>query len=155
MSEEAEVKRPEEIFDLAEAQAQDEADFVVRHPKTDAPTTWIWTFFGPGHPNTIAVSNKAAKTAIRESKAQQEARVNGKKWKADEVTIDELRVQYTDNIIGRTKAFTPIKFGSETIEYSPEAVRKFLMDRKMSWLLMQIINFLEEDANFIKPSVVN
>lgn len=139
-------------FDLATTEAQDEGELVIKHPTTDEPTTWVWTFYGPGHPATIAVADKAAKSFLRETKAQQEARVNGKKWKAEDSSLEEMRNQNIDNIMARLKEFTPVKFGSETIAYTPESARALLLDRKKSWLFIQVINYLQDDANFIRPS---
>ena len=145
----------EALFDLATADAQDEGELVIKHPTTEAPTTWVWTFYGPGHPATIAVAEKATKSFLRESKAQQEARINGKKWKAEETSIEEMRDKNIENILARLKGFTPVKFGAEIIEYSPDRARELLLDRKKGWLFAQVINYLQDDANFIQPSVKN
>jgi hypothetical protein len=35
-------------FDLGSLDAHDEAELNIRHSATNEPTTWVWTFFGPG-----------------------------------------------------------------------------------------------------------
>ena len=39
-------------FDIGELDARDEAELAIKHPSTGEPTTWIWTFYGPGHPSS-------------------------------------------------------------------------------------------------------
>lgn len=142
-------------FDLAATVSQDEAQCVIKHPATDELTTWIWTFYGPGHPRTIEVANRASREALREAKAQQEARINGKKWKADDQSIDDMRAKNVDNIVARTASFTPVKMAGQTIVFSPDAAKQLLLDRKMGWLFMQIIEFLREDENFMLRSATS
>ena len=98
-----------EGFDLATMDAQDEAELVIRHPKTLEPTGWIWTFYGPGHAVTTALSNRVAGVALKKAAARRQAQVNGKKWKEDEESLDQLRADQVDGIVTRTKGFTPIK----------------------------------------------
>lgn len=139
-------------FDLGELDARDEAELAIKHPSTGEPTTWIWTFYGPGHPKTVEVANRVSREALRDLAAQKQARVNGKKWKEDEQSIDQLRESNADNIVARTKTFTPVKLGEETISFSPEAAKALLLDRKKGWLYAQILDFLRDDEGFIQPS---
>lgn len=139
-------------LDLDQVAAQDEAEFVVRHPKTGQPTTWVWTFFGPAHPKTIEVANRAMRQLLDENAAKEQARVNGKKWKEEAKDLEKLRADNIANIVARTKTFTPVKLGGERIDFSPEAATKILRDRKNDWLLGDIGEFLRETENFIQPS---
>lgn len=142
-------------FDLAELDASDEAELAIRHPSTGEATTWIWTFYGPGHPKTIEMANRISREALRDAAAQKQARVNGKKWKEDEPTVDEVRATNADNILARTKSFTPVKLGGETINFSPEGAKTLLLDRKKGWLYAQVAEFLRDDEHFIKPSATS
>jgi hypothetical protein len=135
--------------------ARDEGELVIRHPKTLEPTGWIWTFYGPGHAATIALSNRVAGAALKKSAARRQAQVNGRKWKEDEESLEQLRTENVDNIIARTKSFTPMKLNGELIEYSPDAARQLLLDRKKGWLLEQITDYLKDEANFIQPSATS
>ena len=78
-------------FDLSEVDPKDEGELVIRHPKTLAPTGWTWTFYGPGHAATVALSNRVAQAALKRAAARRQAQVNGKKWKEDEESLDQLR----------------------------------------------------------------
>lgn len=139
-------------FDVADFDAQDEITYAVKNPTTDAPTTWIWTFYGPGHPVTVELSNRISREVLRERRAKEQAAVNGKKWKPDEQTPDELRAEMVDGIVTRVKEFTPVKLNGEEITFSKEAAKNLLLDPKKGWLFGQISAVLREDENFIKPS---
>jgi hypothetical protein len=115
-------------FDLSTMDAQDEGEFVIRHPKTLEPTGWTWTFFGPGHAVTMELSNHVAVSALKKAAARRQAQINGKKWKEDEESLEPLRAEQIDGIVTRTKSFSPIKFGDETIfhsqVYSPQMLAR-------------------------------
>lgn len=144
-----------EDFDLASADAQDEATLAIKHPTTDKPTTWLWTFYGPGHPIVVELADRVSRVALRELHEQKQARLNGKKVTLEESTLDQLRAENVDNIVTRLKSFTPVKLGAETISFSPDAARKLLLDRKKGWLYAQVVEWLKEDGNFIQPSATS
>jgi hypothetical protein len=120
-------------FDLSAMDTQDEGELVIRHPKTLEPTGWSWTVYGPGHPVTIALSNRVAGAALKKSAARRQAQINGRKWKEDEESLDQLRTENVDNIVTRTKSFTPIRLDGQLIEFTPDAARQLLLDRKKGW----------------------
>src|SRR5215471_14851061 len=114
-------------FDLSTMDAQDEAELIIRHPKTLQPTGWTWTFYEPGHAVTTELSNRVAGAALKKAAARRQAQINGKKWKEDEESLEQLRADQVDGIVTRTKSFSPIKLGDDTITYSPDAARKLLL----------------------------
>jgi hypothetical protein len=142
-------------FDLSAVDAQDEGKLVIKHPKTLEPTGWTWTFYGPGHATTIELSNRVAGAALKKAAAKRQAQANGKKWKEDEESLDQIRVENVDNIVTRTKGFSPIKLDGQLIEFSADAARRLLLDRKKGWLLEQITEYLRDEANFIQPSATS
>lgn len=142
-------------FNLAVFDAQDESTLVIKNPKTDEPTGWTWTFYGPGHPVTVALANKVSRDSLRELSAQRQARINGKKWKDDEQSPDQLRAQNIDNIVARVKAFTPVDMGDGQVTFSAEAAKELLLDRRKGWLLSQVIEFIKDEENFIQPSATS
>jgi hypothetical protein len=142
-------------FDLSAVDAQDEGLLVIKHPKTLEPTGWTWTFYGPGHATTIELSNRVAGAALKKAAARRQAQANFKKWKEDEESLDQIRVENVDNIVTRTKGFTPIKLDGQLIEFSADAARRLLLDRKKGWLLEQITEYLRDEANFIQPSATS
>jgi len=142
-------------FDLSAVDAQDEGDLVIKHPITLEPTGWIWTFYGPGHPATIELANRVAGAALKKAAARRQAQANGRKWKEDEQSLDQVRAENVDNIVLRTKGFTPIKLDGQMIEFSADAAKRLLLDRKKGWLLAQIVEHLGDEANFIQPSATS
>jgi hypothetical protein len=142
-------------FDLSQVDAQDEGELVIRHPKTLQPTTWIWTFYGPAHPTTTVLANRVADEALQKSAARRQAQANGRKWKEDGQTFDQLRTENVENIVTRTKGFTPVNLDGQAIEFSADAARRLLLDRKKGWLLEQITDYLKDEANFIQPSATS
>jgi hypothetical protein len=142
-------------FDLSAVDAQDEGELVIKHPKTLEPTGWTWTFYGPGHVTTIELSNRVAGASLKKAAAKRQAQANGRKWKEDEESFDQIRVENVDNIVTRTKGFSPIKLDGQLIEFSADAARRLLLDRKKGWLLEQITEYLRDEANFIQPSATS
>ncbi|WP_316214294.1 branched-chain amino acid ABC transporter [Bradyrhizobium sp. SZCCHNR2032] len=140
-------------IDLGTLDAQDEAELVIRHPKTREPTTWVWTFYGPAHAKTRALADRVSREALRRSVAERQARINGEPLPdEDPQTPDQIRAETVDSIVARTKAFTPVKLGDQQIVFSPDAARALLLDRKKAWLFVQIVNYLKAEENFIQPS---
>lgn len=142
---------PADVFDLSELDTGDEASLAIKD-RAGRPTTWIWTFYGPGHPKTIALSNRVSKKFLDEAREKEQAQVNGKKWKAEERSLDDVRQENVRNILERTKGFTPVRINGETIEFSPDAARKLLLDPRKGALFAQISAFLQEEENFMAPS---
>jgi hypothetical protein len=144
-----------ETLDLATLDAQDEASLDIRHPKSLAPTGWVWTFYGPGHPVTVGLANRAADAALKKAAARRQAQVNGRKWKEDEQSLSEITAENVDAIVARTRSFTPIKLDGQEIQFSADAARGLLLDRRKAWLLEQVSEFLRDEANFIQPSATS
>ncbi|MEY9466287.1 hypothetical protein ABH973_006700 [Bradyrhizobium ottawaense] len=142
-------------LDIGGLDAQDEATLDIKHPKTEEPTGWTWTFYGPGHPITIALADQVGREQLRIAREKEQARVNGKKWKADDEPIDALRKRNIDSIVKRTKSFTPIKLDGKLIEFSADNARMLLSDQRKSWLFKQVTDYLKEDESFIQPSATS
>jgi len=142
-------------FDIASLDSLDEAEMNVKHPTTGADTGWVWTFYGPGHPVTVALSARLQKENLQEARAIQQAQVNNKKWKPDDKTADQILKTNVTNIVERLKSFTPVKLGGETFEFSKENAIKLLLDRRKGWLLLQVSEYLREDASFTPPSATS
>jgi hypothetical protein len=142
-------------FDLSEVDAVDEGSLVIRHPKTLEPTGWTWIFYGPGHAATIELSNRVAGAALKKAAARRQAQANGRKWKEDEESLDQIRVENVDSIVARTKGFTPTRLNGEMIEFSADAAKRLLLDPRKGWLFAQITEYLQDEANFIQPSATS
>jgi hypothetical protein len=140
-----------EDFDLSDLETGDEAQLAIKD-SAGRVTTWLWTFYGPGHPKTVAVANRLSKRWLQEARDKEQSSVNGKKWKPEERSLDDLRRENVANIVDRTKEFTPVKLNGSVIEFSPEKARELLLDPRKSALFVQISEFLREEENFMRPS---
>lgn len=148
----AEENKPIEI-DLADIDAADESEMVVTH--NGKLTTWVWTFAGPGHPKTIAQGNRLSRERLHEDKEKEQARVNGRKWKATEESPDDVRKRNVAQVVERLLRWSPVKLNGENLAFSPEAATKVLSDPRKISLLLQALEFLNEDKSFIKRAATN
>lgn len=151
MDVDTEDNRPIVDFDLSELEADDEATLAIKNAAGKV-TTWIWTFYGPGHPKTVALANRVSKKWLQEARDKEQAQVNGKKWKPEERSLDDVRSENVGVILERTKGFTPVKLNGELIEYSPDVARRLLLDPRKGALFTQIDEYLKEERNFMRPS---
>lgn len=146
-----------EAFDLSGLAAADTVDLAIKHPGTGEATTWIWTIAGPGHPQTIANADKLQRQALARQRLQEQARINGKKWKGDDRDPDEIRQENAEAIAARVVGFTPVilEAGAEPVRFSPAEVVKLFLDPHFAWLYSQVLEFLGDDASFIAGSAPN
>lgn len=145
---------PAAEFDLSDLETGDEATLAIKD-SSGRVTSWIWTFYGPGHPKTVALSNKISRKWLQEARDKEQAQVNGKKWKAEDRSLDQVRSENVANIVERTKDFTPVKLNGKIIEFSADAARDLLMDPRKGALLNQVVEYLKEEENFMRPSESN
>jgi hypothetical protein len=146
----SEEKKAPEIFDLSDIDYADQMDMTVL--SSGKPTSWKWTFAGPGHPMGISQRNRIAKDQLYEQKMQKQAAVNQKKWKAEDKTPDEQLAENVDYILERLIGWNAVLMGGQPLEFSRDTARKILSDPKKGALLQQCVEFLLEDANFTKAS---
>lgn len=140
-------------FDVAALDAADEAHMEVR--AGDKPTGWIWTFAGPGHPRAEAQNNRVAREQLDLRRAQQQAQVNGKKWKAPEQSPDELLAGNVDFVLERLLRWSSVTMDGQDYPFTADNARKLLMDRKKGALLQQAIDFVIDDNSFTRRSATN
>lgn len=137
-------------FDIDELDALDTADMVVL--SNGRPTSWVWTFAGPGHQKAIDAANKAMRERLRVEAEQEQARVNGRKWKAEEETPSAALNRNVGYVVDRLIGWSPVKMSGEDFPFSPENARKLLTDPKKGALLLQALEFLADGKSFTKRS---
>lgn len=142
-----------EDFDLDSLDFADTAEMDVT--SNGKATGWKLTFAGPGHPKTIDQNNRIAQERLRRERAQEQARVNGRKWTAPDDSPDALRERNIGFVVDRLIGWSPVKFRGEPYPFSPENARKLLSDPKKGVLLAQAIEFLNDDLAFTTRSVGN
>lgn len=123
---------------------------VIVHGKV---TGWIWTFAGPGHEKTIAQGERMAKQRLHDEAQKEQARVNGRKWKARDETPEEKREENINYVIERLIGWSPIQIGGQDFPFTEANARKMLGDRRNPALLGQAFEFLAADDSFTPRSV--
>jgi hypothetical protein len=142
------------MFDIDALDAADTADMEVLGPDGRL-TGWIWTFAGPGHPQTITQSNRIARERLHEDSQKEAARVNGRKWKPPEETVDQVRAKNIEFVVERLVGWQGATRGGKEFPYSPENAREILQDRRKAALLTQALEFLGEASSFTQSSATN
>lgn len=113
-----------------------------------SPSGWLWTFAGPGHAKTIEQTNRLSRERLRRDADVERARNNGKQWKPDVETPDQIRAKNVAFVVERLIRFTPAKVNGELVEFSPEAATKILLDPRKGTIIQQAIDFLAEERSF-------
>ena len=137
-------------FDIDELAALDTAEMIVQ--ANGRPTSWVWTFAGPGHPKAVAFSNTIARERLRRDAEQEQARVNGRKWKAEDESPEAALNRNAGYVIDRLIGWSPVKLAGEDYPFTPENARKLLTDPKKGALMLQALEFLAESRSFTKRS---
>lgn len=138
-------------FDLSTLASADEADLEI----VDADgrkTGWTWTFSGPGHPATIAIDNEQNARYVEREKAKERAQVNGRKWKGNDDSADELRARSIAYIVARLLRWTDMVMEGAPFPCTPDNARKLLADRRFGLVYDQANGFLIEERSFTKRS---
>lgn len=141
-------------FDLADLDTVDE-DVMEVQLKDGTPTGWKWTFAGPGHPKSIEQSNRLARERLRRERTQEQAVINGKKWKPDEETPDEALDRNVRIVTDRLLGWSDITMDGKPFPFSAENATSILKDRRKAFLLLQALSFLGDDAAFSGRSAKN
>lgn len=140
-------------FDFSDFAAADTAAMtVVVNGKL---STWVWTFAGPGHPQAVEQANRMARERLHEDRQKEAARVNGKKWKPSEQSVDESREKNINYVVERLVGWSPVKIGGADFPFSVENARKLLIDPARVGLLAQALEFIGDDNSFTQRSGTN
>ncbi len=142
-------------FDLAELDTQDTAVLEVLHPVSGQPTGWKITFASKAHQRFIDISNDYIRRSQRESAQRDQARANGRKWKPEEKTPEQVRAENVALVADRILDWTPIKIQGESVPFSRENARRLLADPHKDWLYDQCLQFIAAEENFLPRSETN
>jgi len=116
------------------------------------PTSWVWTFSGPGHPKTLDQSNRVSRAALHKQKLMEQAQVNGKKWIAEEETPAEIRAQNVQFVVDRLIGWSDVTIGGVPYPFTAENAVALLSEPSRIALLTQALEFLSADASFTRRS---
>lgn len=138
-------------FDIASLAATDEADLEVLDGNGNK-TGWIWTFTGPGHPATIEIDNEQNARYVAREQAKERAQVNGRKWKGDGESPEELRERSINYVVARLLRWSDMTMDGAAFPCTPDNARKILSDRRFVLVYDQANTFLLEEKSFTKRS---
>lgn len=144
-----------EAVDLSAAMPVDSAVLEIMKPGGVEGTGWKITFAGPGHPKAIAWSNEQSRRGLRKEQRIEQAQVNGKKYKPDEIEVDDRRRENVGWVVSRILDWTPVKIGGETIAFSESASTALLMRPDMGWAFGQMVEFLADERSFTRRSAAD
>ncbi|MCV9960384.1 hypothetical protein OIU34_00595 [Pararhizobium sp. BT-229] len=119
------------------------------------PSGWKIRLAGPSHPKTIALNDASARRELHRQRQIEQARANGKKYKAEEKSPDDVRRENVQDVVGRILGWNPIKIGGDTIEFSEKAAENLFVKPEMGWVYIQINEFFGEEKGFTQRSGTN
>lgn len=140
------------VFELDDITAIDQAELNIRR-RDGAPTGWIWTIAGPGHPQTIELSDRLTKESFAKTKSQQIARANGKQWEGDDETADAMVRRTAESLAGRVLGWSPVSFHGKDYPCTKENIVAILLDpARGDTLVTQLAKFIADEKSFMKRS---
>lgn len=135
-------------FDIEDLRASDEDELEILG-KDGQPTGWKWRMAGPGHPRTIEQGNRVARERLRREEEQERARVNGRKWKGDSQSPDEVIDGHVRFVMERLLGWSEVTIGGKPFPFSEENARTILRDHSLKPSpLVQALEFLGDEASF-------
>lgn len=140
-----------DFIDLSAALPVDTAELEIVVPGTSRRTGWVITIAGPNHPKTVAQNERLARRNLERERSIEMARVNGRKWKGEDKSVDEARRENVEWVVGRIVDWTPVKiaqFSAEPITFSETVAIDLLSQPYMGAFFGQIIDFLSAEASF-------
>jgi hypothetical protein len=144
-----------DIPDLSGAMPLDTSVLHIVVPGTNKRTGWEVTFAGPSHPKTVSLSNELTRRGLDKAAKMEAAQVNARKWKPEDKQPDEQRRENVESVVARIVTWTPIKIAqvsAQPIAFSEKAAIDLLLRPMMIPYLMQMMEFLGNEASFIADS---
>lgn len=118
-------------------------------------TGWLVEFAGPAHPKTVAWANEAARKSLRKAEQLEQAQANGKKYKVQERTPEDVKRENVQWIVARIVDWSPVSIGGTEYKFSDSSAVDLLSRPDMGWALVQMVEFLTDNAAFTKDSASN
>ena len=131
--------------DLADLEIKEGADMIVRHPISDQPLT-----DADGNPWTIRLESswsdryEQAMHSVQNRRLKKAGRTRGIK-----ITAQDLEEGTMECLLAVTLSWTGVASDGAVLECTPKNVREQYTKHK--WLLEQVVDFTEDQANFLPP----
>lgn len=140
-----------QAFDLGSVVVADIGRLKI-HTPDGKPTTWVLDISGPGHPATLALNNDLARERLIEQRDQDQARVNGRKWKAEAADPEEEKQRGAKRWSRRIVGWSAVTMNGEPFAFTAENAAALLLEPRFSWVAPQYWEFIGADAAFIEGS---
>jgi hypothetical protein len=118
-------------------------------------TGWVITLCDVSHPKAQAHINDQTRRRLHKEKLQEQAMVNGRKYQADERSVDESRLDNVRWLTSRIVDWTPVRLpfiSAEPVRFSDEAATRALMHPKLTFVLTQLVDVLVAERSFMQRS---
>lgn len=139
-------------FDLGSVKVADVVDLPIKHPTSGDPTSWVLQIAGPGHAVTLALQNETARERMTIERDQEQARVNGRKWKGPDVDPETERQKTLRRVARRIVGWSPVTMNGQAFPYSADAAAALMLEPRHIWVREQVLAMFGEDAAFIVRS---
>lgn len=138
-------------FSLDDFALENESGLDLKN-KFGQPSGWVWTMAGPGHSATIAADERMAKRQLAIQEEQEKARVNGRKWKGNGDSVEDVRDRNIDYIISRLLRWTDgMTVDGAPFPCTPENARKILLNPALG-VYEQVNSYLLDEKSFTPRS---
>lgn len=146
-----------EIIDLDLIAPADTGMLKIVDPSTGEPIGLTLILAGPDHPKTIEIQDATARRMAKREAQNASQMARGRNAVIAPEDPEKVRAENIRGIAGRVLGWTPdkIKLGGIVRSYSPTAAYDLLSDRKFTWIFVQVVDYLNGDAAFMKPSATN
>jgi hypothetical protein len=146
------TESPASIPDLSGTLFQETAELQMLVPGTGNLAGWTITLAGPSHPKAVAYRDDQARRDIHKAGLVEQARVNGRKYKAQDETPAEQRQKFIEGIVARIATWTPIAIGGKTYTFTDANAVELLSKPEMGGYLSQIVDYLVSETAFTPNS---
>lgn len=141
-----------DVFDLSEIATNDTGTLAIRHPVTGEPTSWVLTLAGPGHPAYEEWSAEGQREAARKSRAIEQARANGKKWKAEESDVEAEEAKARARLSRIILGWTPVRVDGADYPWSKQNAEAMCVSQRWNRVRAQILEYMNDEKAFTTRS---
>lgn len=127
----------------------------MRVVKGGQTTDVVFIFAGPGHERGIAQTGRVNREQLQKRKLQEQAQINGKKWRAPEQDLDEVKEDNIKFVLERLIGWSGLTVSGEPLPFNAENARNLLSSPNRAYMLQQAIEFIIDDNSFMPRSPKN
>jgi len=142
------------VVDLSSVIPVDTIEHEVLAPD-GSRTGWIITLCDASYPKAQAHLDEERRRRMRKERLQEQAMVNGRKYHAEELSVEEDKARQTRWLVSRVVGWTTIKLpfiSPDPITFSDDAAMRVFMHPKAGFVVSQLVDTLTADKAFMPRS---